>query len=48
MRFYLDLLTLWKGLYAKRDIMYKKRSVLFGLTHFLYLLVVEAKETLNF
>ena len=48
MRFCLDLLTYREGLYAERGIMYKKGSVLFGLTHFWYLLVVEARETLNF
>ena len=48
MRFCLDLLTYRGGLYAERGIMYKKGSVLFGLTHFWYLLVVEARETLNF
>ena len=48
MRFCLDLLTCSGGLYAERGIMYKKGSVLFGLTHFWYLLVVEARETLNF
>ena len=43
MRFCLDLLTYRGGLYAERGIMYKKGSVLFGLTHFWYLLVVEAR-----